>query len=69
MFLTRDWHPANHCSFQANNPGTKLYESVKLPDMGVAQMMWPVHCVQHSKGAEFSKDLERLENDVIISKG
>jgi nicotinamidase-related amidase len=24
-FRTRDWHPANHASFQANNPGSELF--------------------------------------------
>ena len=28
-----------------------------------------MHCVQNSKGAEFSQDLDRNHNDVIISKG
>ena len=36
VFLTRDWHPENHVSFHANNPDTKLFQSVKLPDMAVA---------------------------------
>merc|ERR1712113_91959 len=43
---TRDWHPANHCSFQANNPGSELFKPITLEDTGVEQVMWPVHCVQ-----------------------
>jgi nicotinamidase/pyrazinamidase len=53
VFLSRDWHPANHCSFSVNNPGSKLFESIVLPDTGAEQMMWPVHCVQESDGAKF----------------
>lgn len=30
--------------------------------------IWPVHCVQHSNGAEFAADLHLPENTVIISK-
>jgi len=25
IVLSQDWHPANHCSFASNNPGTKLF--------------------------------------------
>jgi len=25
VFRTRDWHSANHASFQANNPGSELF--------------------------------------------
>ena len=25
VVLTRDWHPANHASFHANNPGSTLF--------------------------------------------
>ncbi len=25
IVLTKDWHPINHVSFQANNPGTQLF--------------------------------------------
>ena len=45
VFRTRDWHPQNHASFQINNPGSKLFEKIVLPDTGVEQVMWPSHCV------------------------
>lgn len=45
VYRTRDWHPANHASFQANNPGSKLFEEILLEDTGVMQVMWPTHCV------------------------
>ena len=67
--MTRDWHPANHASFQENNADTELFQSIVLPDTGVTQVMWPTHCVQNSHGAEFSAHLERHEDDVVISKG
>lgn len=31
--------------------------------------MWPIHCVQNTKGSEFNKDLNVKESDIIISKG
>jgi len=45
VFLTRDWHPQSHCSFQANNPGTALFSKITLADTGAEQVMWPIHCV------------------------
>jgi nicotinamidase/pyrazinamidase len=70
VVLTRDWHSKNHCSFAANNPGTKVFDMIKLPDTGVDQIMWPVHCLQGSYGAEFHKDLQINKNlDIIVSKG
>ena len=70
IVLTRDWHSKTHCSFAANNPGTKVFEMIKLSDTGVDQVMWPTHCVQGSTGAEFHKDLVvKKETDIIVNKG
>lgn len=66
--LTQDWHPQNHCSFSINNPGSTLFQPFKLPS-GEMQMMWPAHCVQNSKGAEFHPDLVIDKNDAIVKKG
>ena len=49
LYVTQDWHPANHVSFAANNPGAKVFTSIDLD--GRSQMMWPVHCVQYTSGA------------------
>ena len=35
-----------------------MFETRELPDIG-QQVMWPDHCVQESKGAEFHPDLVR----------
>ena len=69
IFLTRDWHLKEHCSFQVNNPGSELFKSIVLEDTKETQVMWPVHCVQNTHGAEFHNDLVRKETDVVISKG
>ena len=57
---TQDWHPANHRSFAVNNI---------LPPFGVIQVMWPVHCVRGTNGAEFHADLNSSRFDCIIQKG
>ena len=55
-FSTQDWHPQNHISFVDNNPGADLFSVKRITlDDGeeTDQVMWPTHCVQGSKGAEF----------------
>ncbi len=69
--LTQDWHPSNHMSFWENNkadPKAKLFEVYDMPRVG-EQMMWPVHCVQGTPGAEFHADLKRAPTDVVVQKG
>jgi len=58
---TQDWHPRNHGSFASNHRGARPYDLGMLS--GRSQVLWPDHCVQNSKGAEFHPDLEvRGEN-------
>src|SRR6267378_6523906 len=63
---TQDWHPANHGSFAANHPGRKVFEQIDLN--GLPQTLWPVHCVQETKGAELAADLERERIAKIFPK-
>lgn len=65
VVTTQDWHPSNHGSFAENNPGMKPFETGKL--QGRDQIMWPVHCVATSPGAEFHPALE--VNAVNFRKG
>ena len=68
---TRDWHPPGHCSF-ADTWGEKQNSTPKIPavDGGpVVQMMWPAHCIQGQKGAEFHPDLVVAPSDYIVNKG
>jgi nicotinamidase/pyrazinamidase len=32
VFITQDWHPADHMSFSVNNPGSTLFQEVTLAD-------------------------------------
>ncbi|MFO1142311.1 MAG: bifunctional nicotinamidase/pyrazinamidase [Amaricoccus sp.] len=65
--LTQDWHPAHHRSFAANHPDAEPFSSVEM-HYG-PQVLWPVHCVQGSVGAEFHPDLETDAADLILRKG
>jgi nicotinamidase/pyrazinamidase len=65
--FTQDWHPADHMSFAASHPGAAAFSSVEMP-YG-PQVLWPVHCVQGTPGAEFHPDLETGAADLIVRKG
>lgn len=67
VVATQDWHPANHGSFAANHPGKKPGELVKLN--GLTQMLWPIHCVQGTRGAEFLPSLDLSRVTRIFQKG
>ena len=56
VVATQDWHPADHRSFAANHPGKKVGEMTTLA--GLPQVLWPVHCVQGTAGAEFAPGLD-----------
>src|SRR5438874_356560 len=57
VVATQDWHPRDHGSFAANHPGKKPFEMFELA--GLPQVLWPVHCVQDTRGAELHDGLDR----------
>jgi nicotinamidase/pyrazinamidase len=67
VVATQDWHPASHGSFAANHPGRKVFEQIKLN--GLPQTLWPVHCVQSTKGAELAAALDRERIAKVFPKG
>ena len=67
IVATQDFHPADHKSFAANNPGRKVGDSMDLN--GLDQFLWPVHCVQDTSGADFSKTLIQKNWIKIFQKG
>jgi nicotinamidase/pyrazinamidase len=67
VIATQDYHPADHGSFAANHPGMNPGEFVELG--GLKQILWPVHCVQGSFGAEFHSDLAQENWEAIFQKG
>lgn len=67
VIATQDWHPADHTSFAANHAGSQVGEVIDLD--GIAQVLWPVHCVQNSKGSEFHPQLDVKRIDKIVHKG
>ena len=67
IVATRDWHPADHGSFAASHPGKSPGEKTDLN--GLEQVLWPVHCVQQTKGAEFSDQLKVSGIEKVFVKG
>lgn len=67
VIATQDWHPINHISFARNHPGKKEYEEIEVS--GIKQVLWPIHCVPGTKGAEFHPDLIADNFDIILRKG
>lgn len=68
VILTQDSHPADHISFQKNNPSSVLFKEHVLP-CGSKQMMWPVHCQVGTLGHQFLSGLLTETNDIVIQKG
>lgn len=67
VVATQDWHPADHGSFAANHPGKSPGEMIELHDL--PQILWPVHCVQNTPGADFVPGLHRECWDQVFVKG
>jgi nicotinamidase/pyrazinamidase len=67
VVLTQDWHPKDHASFAANHKGAEPFSVTEMP-YGM-QVLWPVHCVIGSSGADFHQDLRTDPAQLVIRKG
>ena len=67
VVATQDWHPPTHSSFAANHPGKNPGDVVELN--GVRQLLWPVHCVQGTAGANFISTLDTSRINRVFRKG
>lgn len=72
-FATKDWHTANSRSFTINHadPATgQPMPEFTLTTMSYGpQMLWPVHCVQGTPGAELHPELRADLLDSTVLKG
>lgn len=68
VIATQDWHPANHVSFASHHAGRSVGDLVAVGD-NLAQVLWPEHCVQHTRGAAFHPDLNQLPISQVFHKG
>jgi len=67
VIATQDWHPKNHVSFAKNHAGTKAYDVIDVA--GISQVLWLVHCVAGTKGAELHPALNMSGVHLILRKG
>jgi nicotinamidase/pyrazinamidase len=67
VVLTQDWHPHDHLSFASSHPGAQPYQTIEVP-YG-AQVLWPDHCVQGTRGAAFCDDLAITRAELVLRKG
>jgi nicotinamidase/pyrazinamidase len=67
VVATQDWHPADHLSFASQHAGRRIGEVISLA--GLEQVLWPDHCVQHTRGAEFASALNRGGIEHVVQKG
>ncbi|MGE5540505.1 MAG: bifunctional nicotinamidase/pyrazinamidase [Gemmatimonas sp.] len=67
VVLTQDWHPPDHSSFASSHPGRKPFDTITMP-YG-PQVLWPDHCVQDTRGADFHRALIAPRAELIIRKG
>lgn len=67
VIATQDWHPPHHGSFAANHPGAKPGDVIRLE--GLDQILWPVHCVQDTFGAQLAAGLNGDRIAQVIRKG
>jgi nicotinamidase-related amidase len=74
---TKDWHPADHISFASNHPppnNVPFSSTVTIPnplggEEAQTTRLWPIHCVQGTKGAELVPELDVSKVDRIVEKG
>lgn len=57
VISVRDWHPASHVSFAANHLWRRPGQEIELD--GLTQLLWPMHGVQNSFGAELAMGLNQ----------
>jgi nicotinamidase/pyrazinamidase len=67
VVATQDWHPPDHGSFAANHRGKKPGDIIDLH--GIPQILWPVHCVQGTRGAHFAPELRTERIERVFRKG
>lgn len=66
VFATLDWHPPHHVSF-ASTHHKKVGEIIQVGD--TAQILWPDHCIQDSRGAELATGLHKDRIEACFHKG
>lgn len=67
VVLTQDWHCRGHSSFASAHPNAKPFDHFSAP--GIGPVLWPDHCVQGTRGADFHEKLDTANAHAVIRKG
>ena len=67
VVATQDWHPSDHQSFAIQHEGRQPGELIDLH--GIPQVLWPIHCVQETEGAQFISNLDQSKVIRVFRKG
>jgi len=67
VVLTQDWHPRGHASFASSHDNARPYDTIRVSYGD--QVLWPDHCVQGTRGADFHPALETVHADMVLRKG
>lgn len=67
VVATQDWHPANHESFAAVHYFRRPGQVIDLH--GLEQVLWTIHCVNDTFGAEFVQELNTSKITEVFQKG
>lgn len=73
VILTQDWHPRGHCSFLSSHTGASSHAGASGhpggEPSGCGEHLWPGHCVQGTRGADFHPSLDLPRAELILRKG
>jgi nicotinamidase/pyrazinamidase len=67
VILTQDWHPRSHASFASSHAGRSPFDTIDV-SYG-EQILWPDHCVQGTRGADFHPGLDVPHAELVLRKG
>lgn len=67
VVAVRDWHPAEHVSFASTHLWRRPGQVMRIGER--EQLLWHMHCVQDSFGAEWVPGLNISAFDKVVDKG
>ncbi|HNB21698.1 MAG TPA: bifunctional nicotinamidase/pyrazinamidase [Candidatus Melainabacteria bacterium] len=67
VVATQDWHPADHVSFAINHADKKIGDT--LPLGSYEQPLFPMHCIENTRGSQFLDNLNIEKFNRIFKKG
>ena len=59
VIMTQDWHPQGHLSFASSHSGMNPGDVFHSENDAIGPVLWPDHCIQETKVAEFHKNLNQ----------